>query len=216
MEGIELKNKLILLFFISIFTLLNASNLITINYGETKIKNFNIGFIRDTNNSININNIQDSKFTTVANMHSFGNTPDTVWLKLDIKNVTDIQKEIFVHNDFAYFSKEITIYEYKDKKLIDQNVYKIFDDKQDNKLTGSVLVYKLKLEEQASKTLYMKIVPNVTHIYNLNIYDDKTHLEALINKGLISNSIIIILLSLAFYNIFLYFFVRKKDVMKLL
>jgi two-component system, sensor histidine kinase LadS len=210
-EGIELKNKLILLFFISIFTLLNASNIITINYGKTQIKDFNIGFIKDTNNSININNIQESKFTTVANMHSFGNTPDTVWLKLEIKNISDIKREIFIHNDFAYFSKEITIYEYKNKKLIDQNIYKIFDDKQDNKLIGSVLVYKLKLEKQTTKTLYMKIIPTVTHMYELNIYDEKAHLEALINKGLTSNTIIITLLSLAFYNIFLYFFVRKKE-----
>jgi signal transduction histidine kinase len=209
--GIELRNKLLILFFISIFSLLNASNLITINYGKTDIKNFNIGFIRDTNNSININNIQDSKLTTIANIHSFGNTPDTVWLKLEIKNTTDIKKEIFVHNDFAYFCKEITIYEYEDKKLIDQNIYKIFDDIKENKLTGSVLVYKLALEKQSSKTLYMKILPIVTNLYELNIYDEKMHLKALINKGILSNTIIIILLSLAFYNIFLYLLVRKKE-----
>ena len=210
-EGIELKNKLLIFLYISIFTLLNASNLVTINYGKTEIKKFNIGFIKDTNNSINIDNIQESKFTTVANMHSFGNIPDTLWLKLEIKNITDIKKEIFIHNNFAYFSKEITIYEYKDKKLIDQNIYRIFDDKEDNKLTGSVLVYKLKLEKQSSKTLYMKIIPIVTHMYDLKIYDEKAHLEALINKNLISNTIIVILLSLAFYNIFLYILIRKKE-----
>ncbi len=211
MEGIELKNKLFILFFISIFSLVNASNLITIDYGKTKLKDFKISFIKDNNNSININNIEESEFTTVSNIHSFGNTPDAVWLKLEIKNITDIKREIFIHNDFAYFSKEITIYEYKDKKLKDQNIYKIFDNKQDNKLTGSVLVYKLKLEGKSSKIIYMKIIPIVTHIYNLNIYDEKMHLEALINKGLISNAIIIILLSLAFYNIFLYFFIKKKE-----
>ena len=174
---------------------------------------FNLGFFKDYNNSVDINKIGDLKFTKVSNHYSFGNISSAVWLKLEIKNITEMEKEIFIHNDFAYFSKEITIYEYQNHKIIDKNIYKTFDNTKENKLTGSVLVYKLHLEKKGSKTLYIKILPVVTQVYELNIYDEKTHLEALINNTLLSNTIITILLSLAFYNIFLYLFNRKKEFM---
>ena len=207
---IELKNKLIILFFISFISVLNASNIIEINYGDIKIKKFNIDYILDSNNSLSVQEIKNANFKTISSHHSFGNIPDTLWVRIDIQNITEIERNIFLHNDFAYFSKEITIYEFVNDKLLDQNVYNILEE-ENNKLTGSVLVYPIKFQAKTSKTIYIKTIPIVTQTANLKIYDEKSHTLALINKSLISNTIIIILLSLAFYNIFLYIFNRKKE-----
>ncbi len=208
--GIELKNKLVILFFISLVTLLNASGIIEINYSETEIEKFNVGFIYDNNNSMSINEVKASNFTTTSNQHSFGNKPTIVWVKIEIRNITAIEKKIFLHNNFAYLSKEITIYEYIQDRLDDKNIYNILDN-ENNKLTGDVLVYPINLQAQCSKTLYIKIIPVVTQVYNLNIYDNESHIKALRNKNFLSNIIITTLFSLAFYNIFLFFFNRKKE-----
>jgi len=210
MVGIKLKNKLIIFLILSFITFLNASSIIDINYDFKENKNFSVDYILDNNNLLTIDKVKNLKFKTTSNHHSFGNIPNTLWMKIKFKNLTDIEKKVFLHNDFAYFSKEITIYEFLEDKLIDQNVYDILE-KDSNKLVGSALVYPLELQANSSKTLYIKTTPIVTLTSNLNVHDEKRHTQALINKSLLSTIIIIILISLAFYNMILYIFNRRKE-----
>jgi len=207
---IELSVRIFILFFIFFTIPLNALSPLEVGYEKLKLENFNVGFILDKNNSLSLDEIRESKFKTTSNRHAFGNTPTVVWIKIEIKNTTEIEKEMFLHNDFAYFSKEISISEFTNNKLVDKNIYNTLD-KESNKLTGSVLVYPLTIQAQNSKTLYIKTVPVVTQMASLNIYDKKNYIKALINRSFLPNIIIVILFSLAFYNIFLYFFNRKKE-----
>lgn len=209
-EGIELNLKITILFLLLCVNLLNASNIIKIDYSSVNIEKFNLSYLLDKKNALSVEKLHTMKFKQTSNKHSFGNTPATLWIKLAIKNETDIKRKIFLHDNFAYFSKKITLYEYVHGKLQDQNIYNILE-KESNKLTGSVLVYPLTLKPQTTTTLFIKIVPVVTQIVDLNLYDEKNHLRALINKQFVSNIIVIIMFALALYNIFLYLFNRKKE-----
>lgn len=207
-----MKIKLFLSVFILYATILNAINIIEINYEKLNLENFNVGYILDTDSSYDIDTIKNKKFTSISNHHSFGNTSSTLWIKLEIKNNTKIDKKIFIHNNFAYFSKEITIYEFQNNKLLEQNLYNILEDSS-NKLTGSVLVYPLTLDAKNSKIFYIRTTSMVTQTSDLNIYDEEAHIEALMHRSFIPNILIMILLSLAVYNIFLYFFNRRKELL---
>ena len=170
--GIELKNKLFLLFLLFLTTILNASDIIKIDYSDVKIEKFNISYFLDKEDNESIQSIQNKKFKTISNYYSFGQSPITLWIKLQIQNTTSIKKQLHIHNDFAYFSKEITIFELINNKFHDQNVYNILQES-NNKLNGSILIYPLKLNPKDSITLYMKIKPIVTQALNLKIYDEK-------------------------------------------
>ena len=137
--------KIVILLFILLTTILNASNSVSIGYNGTNIKKFNIDYFLDEENSFSIDTIKEVNFKSSSNYTSFGNIPSTLWIRLNIINTTEIEKEIFLHNDFAYLSKQITIFEFINNKLIDQNIYNILDNKETNKLTGSVLIYPLKI-----------------------------------------------------------------------
>ncbi len=212
MGEIELKIKLFLSLFILYSTFLNAINIIEINYEKLNLESFNVGYILDTESSYNIDTIKNKKFEVISNHHSFGNTSSTLWIKFEIRNNTKIDKKIFLHNNFAYFSKEIVIYEFQNNRLLEQNLYNILEDSS-NKLTGSVLVYPLTLDAKSSKVLYIRTTSMVTQTTDLNIYDEEAHIEALMHRSFIPNVLIMILLSLAIYNIFLYFFNKRKELL---
>ncbi len=199
-----------ILIFLSIFIFLNAATL-ELDYADNKIEEFDISYIIDKKSSYTIEQIQDMQFQEIANRHAFSGKTGTTWYKLDLKNITKVQKEIFLHNSFAYYSKEIDIFEFSQGKQVNQERYNILEDKSSNKLIGNTLVYKMTIPANSKSTIFIKNVPMVSSLFNLNIYDKKSSIEALINKPFYSIVIISIMLTLAFYNATLYFFNKRKE-----
>ena len=199
-----------ILIFLSIFIFLNAATL-ELDYADNKIEEFDISYIIDKKSSYTIEQIQDMQFQEIANRHAFSGKTGTTWYKLDLKNITKVQKEIFLHNSFAYYSKEIDIFEFSHEKQVNQERYNILEDKFSNKLIGNTLVYEMTIPPNSKSTIFIKNTPMVSNLFNLNIYDKKSSIEALINKPFYSIVIISIMLTLAFYNATLYFFNKRKE-----
>ena len=199
-----------LLIFLSIFTLLNATT-IKLGYADKKIEKFSISFIVDKENSYTIEEIRNKELKLISNEHAFSGNVGTVWYKITLKNITKLQKEIFLHNTFAHFSKEIYIFEFSNDKQVNQERYNILEDKSSNNLIGNTLVYQMIIPANSESTIYIKNTSMVSSLLNLNIYDKKSSLEALINKPFYSIVIISIMLTLALYNATLYFYNRRKE-----
>ncbi|MDQ7061135.1 MAG: 7TM-DISM domain-containing protein [Sulfurimonas sp.] len=201
-------NYKILIFLLS-FTVLRATQIINIDYSELKKENFTLEYVVDTKASLTNKNIQNQVFHPISNCNSLGYTINPIWIKLKIENTTKLNKNIFIHNDLAYFSKIISIYEYQNNRLFDQNIYTI-QNKNNNSLLGSTFVYPLNLQAYTTKTLYFKIEPFTMNLFNFKIYDEKNHIHALINKNILANIIVIILFTLAFYNALLFILTKNK------
>jgi len=105
-------------------SLLFASD-IEINYSDKKFEDFKLSYIVDKNSSYNISQLQSMQLTPISNRHGIGGKTGPTWYRLTLNNLTDIEQKLFLHNSFAYYSKEITIFEFANHKLLDQNIYNI-------------------------------------------------------------------------------------------
>ena len=199
-----------ILIFLSLFTFLNATT-IELNYLDKKVEDFDISYIVDKNSSYTMEQIKYIEFQNISNRHAFSGKIGATWYKIDLKNITEVKKEVFLHNTFAYFSKEIDIFEFANNKQVNQERYNILEDRSSNRLTGSTLVYKIIIPKNSNSTIFIKNTPMVSSLFNLNIYDKKSSIQALISEPFYSIIIVSIMLTLAFYNATLYFFNRRKE-----
>lgn len=200
--------KIILL--LIFFTFAHASP-IEINYADIKYENFTISYLSDEDSLYEIDEVKKMHFKYIHNSHAFSGKTGVVWYKIILKNITDIDKKIYLHNNLAYFSKEIDIFEFSNNNLVDQNRYNILAKESSNKLLGSSLVYETLINASSQKVIFIKNTPMVSNLFDLNIYDRKSSLIALMDKPFYSIIIISIMLTLAFYNATLYFFNKRKE-----
>jgi len=182
-----------------------------INYDHVKYENFELEYFRDKTNSLTIKQIKNSNFKTINSQNSFSGSVGAIWYKIKFKNISSKTKELFLHDNFAYFSKKIEIYEFSNHTLEDKNQYNILSDIDTNKLIGSTLVYSFKVHPKQNKTLYIKNISMVTSIVNFSVYDKKENLNALLNKTFYSNIIIIILITLGLYNLMLFTYNKRRE-----
>jgi len=198
-----------LFFLLSLFLYISAST-IELNYADKKLEYFKISYIIDKNSSLDINQVKNMKFKKINNKHAFSGKSGLVWYKINLKNTTKINKKIFIHNDFAYFSKQIDNFEFANDILIDKNKYNILDE-YSNKLTGSTLVYEVKIPPKDEIQIYIKNEPMISSLFEINIYNRDESIKALIDKPFYSIIIISIMLTLAFYNATLFVFNKRKE-----
>ncbi|MFT5659992.1 MAG: signal transduction histidine kinase [Sulfurimonas sp.] len=199
-----------LLVFLSFFTFLNAS-ILELNYAQKKFENFTLSYLLDKNSNLTLQQVKEMQFKTINNKHAFNGHTGTSWYKIKFNNITDIKQKIYLHNNFAYFFKEISIFEVLDGTLFDQNKYNILDSSSENELTGSILIYETTVLPHSTKEIFLKNLPMVSNLLDLNIYDKKSSIDALIQSSIYSIMIVSIMLTLAFYNATLYFFNKRKE-----
>ena len=194
-----------------LFISLSSLNALDLNYKSSSIENFELEYLVDKKKSMHFLEVLNANFAPIKSVNGFNGNIGTLWYKLELHNLTQLDKSLFLHNDFAYFSKEITIYEVINKQLINQFLYNIIDSTSSNKLTGSTIIHPIYIKANSTLTLYIKNEAMVSSIVNFKIYDNYHSMNSLTNKTFASNIIIAILISLASYNLMFYFFNRRKD-----
>ena len=197
---------LILLFNISI-----ASDKIEMTYSDIVMQNFNISYIHDDENLLTIDKILDLNFKDTLSKNSFTSNHQVTWYKIKISNTTNVNKTIYLHNNLAYMSKEINIFEFNDNKIVDQNRYSLYSNDISKQLNGSTLVYPVVLAKNREKTIFIKNEALIHQLIDLSIYDEHNGVQALINKNFYSNIIVFILFSLALYNLIFSLFSKRKE-----
>ena len=198
-------------FILSILSFVLSLNALDLNYTDSKYENFEILYFKDKNASYTVDTLNNVKFKPILNTHSFSGKTGTIWYKLELHNLTEYKKTVILHSNFAYYSKEITIYEYYNKSLIKRNSFDILKKDPFNDLTGSTLLYDVSVDPKSTLTIYIKNKPMVSNLFSLKIYNKKSSQEALIRESFYSIIIIAIMFTLAFYNMTLYLFNRRKE-----
>ena len=199
--------KFILLFLF--FVTLNAST-ITLDYSDAKFEDFEISYIQDKNSSLNINQIKNMKFNVIDHMHAFNGKSGNIWYKIKLNNSTSMEKEVFIHNNLAYYLKTIEVFEFHNKHFTNKNVYNILDN-EDIALIGSTFVYPIKIPANDGLTLYIINTPMISNYADFNIYDKKSSVISIMNKDFYFLIIISVMLTLVFYNATLYLFNQRKE-----
>jgi len=170
-----------------------------------------IQYLIDRNSSLNIYDVKKMQYKTISNTHAFSGHTGTVWYKLDINNTTTLEKELFLHNVFAYYSRKIIFYEVLNDKVIKKTDYNTLEPKEKNKLLGSTLVHKLHIPPNSNLEVFIKNIPMVSELFSLHIYNKKESLLSLTKTSFYPNAIISFMFMLALYNFLLYFFNKRKE-----
>ena len=203
--------RIFLLLYCSV--LLSASTISTIelDYSDESMDEFTLSYFIDKNGSSTLEEMQNRDFSLVDSTHSFSGKIESIWYKVHFKNSTSIDKTIFLHNKYAYYSKEIDIFELSNNVLYDQHRYNILKDSGSNKLFGATLVHEITIGPKQSVDVFIRSKPMVSNLFNLSIYGQKSSINAIIYEQLYSIMIVSIMLTLALYNASLYLFNRRKE-----
>ncbi|MCU7836249.1 MAG: sensor histidine kinase [gamma proteobacterium symbiont of Taylorina sp.] len=190
-----------------------SAQTIEVEQQQVAMNDFTIAYLHDDENSLTIDDVISniSAFKNTSNNNSFGYQHKTTWYKITLISRSKMSRELYLHNNIAYMSKQIDIYEFNGKQQLDQNRYQFLDSSIGRKLSGSSLVYPVVLEPGIEKTIIFKNQALIHQLLNLSLYDKHNSTQALINKNFYANIIVIIICTLALYNVFLYFFSLRKE-----
>ena len=199
--------QLLLFFILSVSTL----HSLDLNYASGNFEKFDIEYFIDEDSTMRYVDIKNANFSPISNKHGFNGEVGVLWYKIVLNNMTNLDKDLFLHDNLAYFSKSISIYEQRNKILTNQYLYNIFEDESSNKLIGSTLIHPLHIQANSTLTLFIKNTAMISSIVDFRIFDNKSSMQSLTNKTFFSNIIIAILLSLAAYNIMFFFFNKQRE-----
>jgi len=181
------------------------------NLFAIQTENFSLSYLEDNKNILTIENIINLDFKTTSSNNSLGISNNNTWYKLTISNNKNSSVEKNFHSNFAYMSKDISIYEYIQNKQVNKTYYNLFDKDIKDKLVGSTLIYNFHIEANSEKTLYIKNNSLMYQFIDFKVYNKHDSSKALINKSFYSNILVSILFALSLYNILLFIFTNSKE-----
>ena len=166
----------------------------------------------DKTNSLKIEDLKNLKFKDIPLKHSSDVSYHTVWYKVKLENKTNKIENLFLHNNFAFMSKHIDIYEVSKNKVLNHQSYNLFYKDIGSKLIGKNIVYPITLNTNSGKIIYIKNQALVHQVIDIAIFNTQRDSDlALSNQNFYSNIIIVILFTLGFYNFMLFFFTKRKE-----
>mgnify|MGYP000414984644 CR=1 FL=1 len=176
---------------------------------SNKLHSFSLAFLHDENANLSIDEVVNEKFTLIPSQNSLSNHYNTVWYKVTMPS-SPKHSQLYLHNKLAYLSDRIDIYELTGKTIVKNN-FDLLGSNVANKMTGSTLIYPFSKPPNKTKTIFIKNKGLIHQIIDIEIYDKKQSVQALINKNYFSNFIISCLFALALYNAMIFFYNKRKE-----
>ncbi len=152
-----------------------------------------------------------AKYTATTKKFSLSSTKSVSWVKIRLTNHSDTPHVKFLHNNTPFFSQGFKSYLFSNGQLVKQDNYNFSDAAVADQLYGSTIVHEITLKPLETTILYLRNNPLYAHIFNFELHDKKSSIQALVNKNLLPNLLISILLSLGLYNLSLYFFGEGRE-----
>jgi len=200
----------LLLYLVTIITI-SANTDIDLKSSTTNLTDFTIHYYIDKSKKLSIDDIQDKKFLPINNKISLGLKAKYTWIKLSIKNSTNKNKNLYLHNTYGYILEGVYFYEFYNKKLIKSKKFNFFDTKSMEMMDGKDAVFEFDLEANQTKTIYMLSKTGAYQFFEIKLFDLKSSKKELINNSVPSVLMMGILFALAMYNVILYISTRYKE-----
>lgn len=209
------KLRQILKYLISIFLFINFlhanSSALLLEDGFSFNENFEISYLKDSSNSLNIQEVSNSNyFQKHSNKFSLGYLKDTVWIKVDLKNISS--KEDFILSINEHFYEKANMY-YFDKS---KNLWKtlkngVFTPIKQRDIQTSKLAFNFKIQQNSSQTIFVELKAKYPYFGNIAVYSkDYFFASRILN---IDSFFILqfgILLIIIIFNLFLWISLKEK------
>src|SRR5574344_1655327 len=209
------KLRQILKYLISIFLFINFlyanSSTLVLEDGFSFNENFEISYLKDSSNELNIQEIANSNdFQKHSNKFSLGYLKDTIWIKVDLKNKSS--KEDFILSLNEHFYEKANMH-YFDKS---ENLWKtlkngVFTPIKERNIQTSKLAFNFKIQQNSSQTIFVELKAKYAYFGNIAVYSkDYFFASRILN---IDSFFILqfgILLIIIIFNLFLWLSLKEK------
>ena len=209
------KLRQILKYLISIFLFINFlyanSSTLVLEDEFSFNENFEISYLKDSSNSLNIQEIANSNdFQKHSNKFSLGYLKDTIWIKVDLKNKSS--KEDFILSLNEHFYEKANMH-YFDKS---ENLWKtlkngVFTPIKERNIETSKLAFNFKIQQNSSQTIFVELKAKYPYFGNIAVYSkDYFFASRILN---IDSFFILqfgILLIIIIFNLFLWLSLKEK------
>ena len=209
------KLRQILKYLISIFLFINFlyanSSTLVLENGFSFNENFEISYLKDSSNELNIQEIANSNdFQKHSNKFSLGYLKDTIWIKVDLKNKSS--KEDFILSLNEHFYEKANMH-YFDKS---ENLWKtlkngVFTPIKERNIETSKLAFNFKIQQNSSQTIFVELKAKYPYFGNIAVYSkDYFFASRILN---IDSFFILqfgILLIIIIFNLFLWLSLKEK------
>lgn len=190
---------------ILLFGYLGATPAVNIDSNNVEISDFKMGYFIDATETMSFDKIKEQEFTESSNKITLGKKVNTTWAKVILSNNTDANKKIFIHNPSAYGARSIEFYELQNDTLLKSDTIDLDTEEGALKMYGANALFSIDLDSHQTKTIYMKYHSFAYQYFALLIYDEDHSKRAMINDRIDIAFLIGLLLTLALYNMILYF-----------
>ncbi|WP_066222660.1 7TM diverse intracellular signaling domain-containing protein [Aliarcobacter cryaerophilus] len=202
-------------YLISIFLFINFlyanSSTLVLENGFSFNENFEISYLKDSSNELNIQEIANSNdFQKYSNKFSLGYLKDTIWIKVNLKNKSF--KEDFILSLNEHFYEKANMH-YFDKS---ENLWKtlkngVFTPIKERNIETSKLAFNFKIQQNSSQTIFVELKAKYPYFGNIAVYSkDYFFASRILN---IDSFFILqfgILLIIIIFNLFLWLSLKEK------
>lgn len=193
------------------FFLSHAQAVVNIDTENVKLNHFKLSYYLDKTAKMSLDEVKTKEFSTSVNKISLGKISNQVWIKIVLRNITDKKKKLFIHNPFAYTSEYINFFELKDDLLIRRVDYDLNTKDGTSKMYGSSSIFKVDLQPNQTKTIFIKNKVFAYQYFAFFIYDENNSKRA-INKNKLDIALLVgILIALGLYNVILFISSKHKE-----
>lgn len=187
------------------------SNPILIDSKNIKLEDFSMAYFIDASESLSIQEVIRQPFTESRNKLSLGTSAKSTWARIELQNISQNVRTMFLHHPYAYHNQEVGFYLYRQTELLDQQVIDMETASQDLLMYQGSAVYSFALQPAARYTLYVHSRSYSHQWFSLLLMDKENSRRALIGTH---NDIALltgVLVALILYNFLLYFASSRKE-----
>jgi len=168
------------------------------------------GYWVEGKQSREIKEIVDFQFKQVEAQFGLSVFDPVVWVKISISNHSQKKLQRYLHSNIPYLSRQIDLYSFSGELKQNEQHYLLEERVVGEQLIGSTLIYDVSLEPDEVKNIFIRNYALYAQVFDFSVHTQRSSSQALINKNLLPNILISILLALALYNLALYFFGEQR------
>ncbi len=185
---------------------------VLIDSHDVNLTHFQMSYFIDHSEALSFEEVRAQAFTPSPNQISLGTNAKTTWTQVEIKNLTDQPRRLFLHQPQAYHNRQLVLYEQQTEGYKQQQLEMDTAANSPLMYRGSA-IFEFWLDARESKRLYVKSVSFSHQWFSLLILDEDHSRRALQGIGAHNDIALMvgILLALVIYNFLLYFSSNKKE-----
>lgn len=195
------------------FVLLSKSVLARIELSEmgTNLEQFSMAYLVDRSGDLTIDDVTGLEFIASSNRLSLGTDAKVAWARIELKNTSTIERQLFLHHPAAYHNKSVGFYTLLDNSVTSSLEIDLHDGDSHPQLIGGSAIFEFTVPAQSTIIAYVKTESYSHQWFSLNLYDLEHSRKALVGTHVDIALMVGILIALMLYNVLIFVITRKNE-----